>query len=119
MGKKTSDKSEKETWLTPEVRKKWQDDLEKDREDALDELAEEIASKDVKYLQNLHAGVKRKHEDGSEGESDEEDDIGELERAAIVRIGTEKSNEKQVKGLLPIKTKSGVKQRVEEVDEDD
>ena len=117
--KKTSDKSEKETWLTPEVRKKWQDDLEKDREDALDELAEEIASKDVKYLQNLHAGVKRKHDDGSEGESDEEDDIGELERAAIVRIGTEKSNEKQVKGLLPIKTKSGVKQRVEEVDEDD
>ena len=45
--------------------------------------------------------------------------IGQHERAALLRLEDEKSNEKQIRGLLPIKTKTGVKQRVEEVEEDE
>jgi hypothetical protein len=115
-------KGEKEEWLTPEVRKKWQDDIEKDREDALDELAEQITGSDLSYLKKINPRVKRKHEqsDGEENDEEEEEDedevIGQHERAALLRLEDEKNNEKQVRGLLPIKTKTGVKQRVEEVE---
>ena len=129
-GSKKTDNKEKEAWLTPEVRKKWQDDLEKDRDEALDELAAEITGKDLQYLKKINnAGDKRKHESDDEGENedsdkeneneDSDDDLGAFERAAVERIESEKNNEKQVRGLLPIKTKSGVKQRMEEVEEDE
>ena len=120
-GKKVSKKGEKEEWLTPEVRKKWQDDLEKDRDEALDELAEQISGSDLKYIKKINIGEKRKHDSDGDEESDNEDDeeeLGHLERSAVQRIETEKNSEKQVRGLLPIKTKSGVKQRVEEVEEE-
>jgi len=110
--------------LTPEVRKKWQDDIEKDREDALDELAEQITGSDLSYLKKINPGEKRKHADSDGEENDEEEDdedevIGQHERAALLRLEDEKNNEKQVRGLLPIKTKTGVKQRVEEVEDED
>ena len=71
---KKANKGEKEEWLTPEVRKKWQDDIEKDREDALDELAEQITGSDLSYLKKINPGEKRKHEDSDGEENDEEED---------------------------------------------
>ena len=118
---KKSSQGEKESWLTPELRKKWQDSQEEDREAALDQLAEEISGKEADYLANLHGGVKRKHESEEEQSDDEdnEEELGEMEREAMKRIEFEKNNEKQVRGLLPIKTRDGVKQRVEEKEETD
>merc|ERR1719312_2161667 len=43
--------------------------------------------------------------------------LGAFERGALERLHNEKTTEKQIRGLLPIKTKQGVKQRVEEVEE--
>merc|ERR1712142_342866 len=55
------------------------------------------------------------------GEDDDEDSdeegLGAFERGALERLHNEKTTEKQIRGLLPIKTKQGVKQRVEEVEE--
>ena len=52
------------------MRKKWQDDLDKDRDEALDELAEQITGADLSHLKKMNAGVKRRHED-----SEDEDDF--------------------------------------------
>ena len=71
--RKNSHPCEKEEWLTPEVRKKWQDDLDKDRDEALDELAEQITGADLSHLKKMNAGVKRRHED-SEDEEDPDDE---------------------------------------------
>ena len=107
-------KSEKGAeWLTPEVKKKWRDDLEQDRDKALDQLAEQVSGTDLEFLKKMNVGVKRKHD------SDDDEDLEELERAAEERIEAERNSEKKVKGLLPIKTKSGVKQRFQEVEEQD
>ena len=81
--------TEKEAWLTPELRQKWQKSQEEDREAALDQLAETISGQDLAYLQNIHGGVKRKHDsDEEENEDEEKDDaeFGEMEREAIKRI---------------------------------
>ena len=118
---KKSSQGEKESWLTPELRKKWQESQEEDREAALDQLAEEISGKEADYLTNLHGSVKRKHDSEEEQSEDDdnEEELGEMEREAMKRIEFEKNNEKQVRGLLPIKTRDGVKQRTEEKDESD
>ena len=122
---KKGTKGEKEAWLTPELREKWARGQEEDREAALEQLAETISGNDVEYLKNLHGNLKRKHDsDEEENEDDEDkeendDELGEMERKAMNRIEFEKNNEKQVRGLLPIKTRDGVKQRIEEMEDTD
>eukprot|EP00092_Neocalanus_flemingeri_P109090 GFUD01140168.1.p1 GENE.GFUD01140168.1~~GFUD01140168.1.p1 ORF type:complete len:182 (+),score=79.57 GFUD01140168.1:39-584(+) len=107
------EKGEKEAWLTPELRDKWAKDQEEDADAALDQLAEEIAGK------SAAGGKKRVREDDGESDNEESDEegLGELERGAMARMQLESSRETKVRGLLPIKTKEGVKQRIEEVEE--
>lgn len=113
---KKAEKSEKDAWLTPEVREKWAKGQEEDADAALDQLAEEITGKEAAYLQSV-SGKRKLDEDEESGEEDSDDErIGALERGAIERIHLENTTGKQVRGLLPIKTKQGVKQRVEEVE---
>jgi len=111
-------KEEKDAWLTPELRQQWAKGQEEDAEAALDQLAEEITGKEAEYLKSIAGGLKRKltDEESDDGETDDEQ-IGELERGALERIELENNNQKKVRGLLPIKTKDGVKQRIEEVDD--
>jgi len=114
-----SEKGEKEAWLTPELRDQWAKSQEDDADAALDQLAEEITGKEAEYLKNVGSGLKRKLDDSGESGEEESDDeeLGGLEREALKRIQYENATEKKVKGLLPIKTKEGVKQRVEEMEE--
>jgi len=114
-----SDKGEKEAWLTPELREKWAKSQEDDADAALDQLAEEITGKEAEYLKNIGGGLKRKHNESEESGEEESDDeeMGALEREALKRITFENATEKKVRGLLPIKTKQGVKQRMEEMDQ--
>jgi len=119
---KKGSQGEKEAWLTPELRKKWAKSQEEDRDAALDQLAESIQGNEVEFLKNLHGGVKRKHDEDEDEEEDQDDneaELGEMEREAMKRIEFEKNNEKQVRGLLPIKTRDGVKQRIEEMEDSD
>jgi len=115
---KKAGKADAETWLTPEVREKWAKSQEDDADAALDQLAEEISGQDAAYIKSLSS--KRKLDDDGdedEGEDSDEEGLGAFERGALERIHQEKISEKEVRGLLPIKTKQGVKQRIEEVEE--
>jgi len=113
------EQGEKEAWLTPELREKWAKGQEDDADAALDQLAEEITENEAEYLKSISKGMKRKLDDNGESGEEESDDeeMGELEREAMARIGSDNNREKKVRGLLPIKTKEGVKQRIEEVEE--
>jgi len=114
--KKSGNKAEAEAWLTPEVREKWAKSQEDDADAALDQLAEEISGKDAAYIKSMS----RKRDFDSLEDDDEDSDeegLGAFERGALERLHNEKTTEKQIRGLLPIKTKQGVKQRVEEVEE--
>jgi len=107
--------SQSDNWVTPELRHKWKKDQEEEADAALEQLAEEMSGKDAAYLKSVMG--KRKLDSDEEGESDDEE-MGALERGALERIQLENSREKKVRGLLPIKTKQGVKVRVEELGED-
>ena len=103
----------------------WAKKKEEDHEEALQQLADSVSGKDAAFLNSVMGGKKRKalHVDDQEeedsGDDSDEEGLGALERGAVARIQKERDSEKKVKGLLPIKTKDGVKQRVEEVQEAD
>ena len=110
-----------------EEQEQWMKKKEQDHDEALQELADEITGKDAAFIIDVKGkkGKKRRAEDSEDEEADESDEeaLGALERGAMKRIETERGQEKKLRGLLPIKTKDGMKQRVEEVeaseDEDD
>ena len=101
----------------------WAKKKEEDHEEALQQLADSVSGKDAAFLNSVLAGKKRKAVDDDEeadsGDESDEEGLGALERGAVARIQMERDSEKKVKGLLPIKTKDGVKQRVEEVQDSD
>ena len=105
-----------------EEQEQWLKRKEEDHEEALDELAAEITGKDAAFIIDLKGKKSKKRgleeEEGDEDDEDgDEEALGALERGAQKRIESQRSGEKKMRGLLPIKTKDGVKQRVEEVEE--
>ena len=98
----------------------WARKKEEDHEEALQQLADDMDTNDAAFIGSVMGGKGRKRkveEDGDSGEESDEEGLGALERGAVQRIERERREEKVVRGLLPIKTRDGVKQRVEEVEE--
>lgn len=106
-----------------EEQKQWLKRKEEDHDEALQELADTMSSKDASFIGKVlgKSGKKRNRnsdDDEGEGDSEDEETFGDIEWGARRRIEEERNEEKQVRGLLPIKTKDGVKQRVQEMDMD-
>ena len=98
----------------------WAKKKEEDHEEALQQLADDMDTKDAAFIGSMMGGKGRKRkvkEEGDSGEESDEEGLGALERGAVQRIERERREEKVMRGLLPIKTRDGVKQRVEEVEE--
>jgi len=96
--------------VTQEVKDQWEQAKEEDHDAGLQELADQIIEERKQF-----SGKKRKLSETGE----EEAALGAFEREAMKRIEDDRNSEKKVRGLLPIKTKDGVKQRVEEVESDE
>ena len=101
----------------------WAKKKDEDHEEALQQLADSVSVKDAAFLNIVMARKERKanndHNEVQSGDESDDEGLGALERGAVERIQKERDSEKKVKGLLPIKTKDGVKQRVEEVEYSD
>lgn len=112
--------------LTEEEKEQKVKEKKEDDEAAYKELADSVSAEDAEFIARTMGskGHKRKAEDDEEkaDSSADEDDEGamhEYERLALQRFQTENDKTKNVKMMLPVKTKDGVKTRTIEQEEEE
>lgn len=113
--------------LTEEEKEQKVKEKKEDDELAYKELADSISAEDAEFIRRTMGsskGHKRKAEaveekGDSSGDDDDEGAMHEYERLALQRFQTENDKTKNVKMMLPIKTKDGVKKRTIEQEEEE
>jgi len=113
--------------LTEEEKEQKKKEKIEDDELAYKELADSVSAEDAEFIARTMGskkGHKRKAElieekANSSGDDDDEGAMHEYERLALQRFQTENDKTKNIKMMLPVKTKDGVKTRTIEEEEEE
>jgi len=98
--------------LTTAEQKEKAAETDKLRDEALDELAEDLPQEERDFINRMN----RKRKKGGV-EEEEEEELENMEEGAVNRYHNEQQGVKKVKAMLPIKTKDGLKERHIELEE--
>jgi len=97
-------RGEKQPQLTTAQQKERAAETDRERDKAIEELAEDLPEEEREYIERMNR--KRKLKKG-----DEDADLDQAEEGALQRIYAERDSSKKMKAMLPIKTKDGLKER--------
>lgn len=122
-GEKNKDKdpAEKQVHLTTEQQQANMAENDKERDAALQEMADMLPAEDKEMIRRMNRKRKLGGVEGdNDVDADDDEEIAEMERGAMARIHSVKDTAgKKIKPMLPIKTKDGVKERHIEVSDEE